>query len=295
MKNLPKLFTAVISLCLVFSLFVSPILAAAPDGAGPWADSVVSSVQGLRKDGSAVPAVRSDPTSALGVAENNTTDGNFYSLGFGGVITLGFVNGISSGVLVIEATNPGYPGETAKVEVSSDGVTYVTAGNVTADGDVNVPAGVSCAKYVRITDTSNVNNFSDGTADAYDVDGVQAKGEACTPTPSPTPGGSCGCGGSTVIKQTNNTTVINGITSNANTGNNTSAFNTGGTSNITTGGASNTTNVTVIAGSNTANVGGGGCCAGGVNAAIIGNGAGSVNTIKINSKKKAAPSRVLWP
>src|SRR5258708_3386786 len=85
--------------------FVTPAFAAAPDGLGPWADTVVTTAQGLRNDGSAVPLVRSDPTAALGVAEQTNADGTFYSLGFGGSITLGFVNGISGGSMVFESTN----------------------------------------------------------------------------------------------------------------------------------------------------------------------------------------------
>ena len=163
--------------------------AAAPDGLGPWADTVVSTTQGLRQNGTPVAAVRSDPTSALGVAENDTVDGHFYSLGFGGTVTLGFVNGISSGTIVVEATNNPYPPETANVEVSQDGVTFYPAGSVTQDGSVPLPSQVSCGKYVRITDVSNPALF-EPTADAYDVDGVQAVGLSCSTTGKMTGGGS---------------------------------------------------------------------------------------------------------
>ncbi len=178
-----KLLAPIISAaCLV--LFSSSVLAAAPDGIGPWADSVKSAAQGLRKDGSAVPAPRSDPLSTLGVAEDNTVDGSFYSLGFGGVIELGFDNGISTGVILVEATNAGYPEEKVKVEVSENGTNWVQAGEVTQDGQVAKPEGITCAKYVRITDISNKDNFSDGTADGYDVDGVKA----CLLKQFPSPG-----------------------------------------------------------------------------------------------------------
>lgn len=162
-------------------LFVTPTFAAAPDGAGPWADSVFSVSQGLMKNGAAVPAARSDPNAALGVAENDTVEPHFFSLGFGGKLALGFVNGISSGVIVVEATNPNYPAEKAKVEVSENGTTWVDAGTITQDGTVNKPAGVGCAKYVRLTDVSDPAVFTDATADGYDVDGVKATGEPCKP------------------------------------------------------------------------------------------------------------------
>ena len=172
------------------AVFVSPAEAAAPDGLGPWADEVVTSSQANTKGGTPVSTVnpaRSDPTSALGVAENDTVDSHFFSLGFGGSITLRFDNGISSGVFVVEATNPGYPLEKADVEISEDGSTWFAAGQVVQDGSVNVPEGISCATYVRITDASDPNDFTEDTADAYDVDGVEAQGEPCDPPASPTP------------------------------------------------------------------------------------------------------------
>lgn len=177
-------------LLLLLVLFASPVLAAAPDGLGSWADSVMSSSQGLMKNGAAVPAIRSDVTSAVGEAEFTLTDGDFFSLGFGGNIVLGFDNGISNGAVIIESTFPGYPGELAQVEMSEDGVTWVTAGTVLQDGTVNQPETVSCAKFVKIIDISNPEDFGDATADGYDVDGVQATGDPCpiaSPTPTPTP------------------------------------------------------------------------------------------------------------
>lgn len=263
--------------------FTAPTFAAAPDGNGPWADSVLSSSQGTMKNGLPVPAARSNPTAALGVAENNTTETNFFSLGFGGNIALGFDNGISSGVIVVEATNPGYPTETAKVEVSENGTTWVLAGNVSQDGQVNKPASISCARYVRVTDTSDPNNFTDATADGYDVDGVQATGEPCTPPTSDC----CDCG-CTNVTQTNNSVVLTSITSKAKTGGNSANNNTGtGSAVVATGNATNNVNVSVTG--NTNSVSGTGCCcdgAAGTNVTISGNGAGSRNTVIINKGKK---------
>lgn len=285
-----KLIISFLTTFALFSLFVSPAFAAAPDGAGPWADTVVSTTQGMQKDGNPISAIRSNPSSALGIAENNTTEGNFYSLGFGGVITLGFDNGISSGVILVEATNPGYPDEKARVEVSEDGVTWVNAGQVTTDGQVSIPDSTGCAKFVRITDQSDVNNFPDATADAYDVDGVQAQGEACTPvTPTPTPpqGGTCGC--STNITQKNKTNVNINVNSKANTGGNKANKNNGGNTTITTGNANSNTNITVAGGTNSV-TGEGCCCDGDTNVTISGNGNGSTNTVNINSKKSKSNS-----
>lgn len=188
MKRILPLFLAVITLTV--AMFITKAYAATADGQGPWADSVISTSQGLRKDGSAVPAARSDASSMLGVAEGDTVDGHFYSLGFGGSATLGFENGISNGVLVVEATNPDYPTETVGVEVSEDNITYVNAGTIDRDGSVELPDIGMCVHYVRLTDQSNPANFGDPTADGYDVDGVQAQGNLCTRTGKMTGGGS---------------------------------------------------------------------------------------------------------
>lgn len=172
-------------------LFVLPVFAAAPDGVGPWADAVVTSSQGTMKNGLPVPEVRSNPDSAVGVAEETIVDGTFYSLGFGGSITLRFDNGVRNGVIVIESTNPDYPREQANIEVSTDGVVWVPAGSITQSGEVSMPESLSCVNYVRVTDTSNREDFPDEIADGYDVDGVQAaNAESCpsiTPTQAVTP------------------------------------------------------------------------------------------------------------
>lgn len=188
MKN--KIVGAITGTIIACAAGASFVFAAAPDGLGPWADTVISSTQGLTKNGLAVPAARSNPSAALGVAENDTVETHFFSLGFGGTITLGFDNGISSGVFVVEATNPGYPDEIASVEVSEDGTTWFPAGNLTRDGSVPLPDGVTCGRFVRVTDTSNPDDFQDGTADGYDVDGVQARGDLCTTDGRMTGGGS---------------------------------------------------------------------------------------------------------
>ena len=184
-----KIISAVLTTFIMVTMINLPAFAAVPDGLGPWADSVVTTAQGLQKNGLPVQAIRSDPTSALGVAENDTVAGHFYSLGFGGTITVGFDNGISSGTFVVEATNHPYPSESATVEVSQDGVNYYLAGTVTEDGSVALPRQVACGKFVRITDTSNTENF-EPTADGYDVDGVQAQGLSCSTTGRMTGGGS---------------------------------------------------------------------------------------------------------
>ncbi len=109
-------------------------LAAPPDGAaGPWADIVVDRHVGAVNVGGFVPN-RIDPNNALGPAELPPGDeiavppGNiFYSLGFGGDITLGFENpicnapGADLAIEIREVTRIPYPIEKVDVYVS-DGI-----------------------------------------------------------------------------------------------------------------------------------------------------------------------------
>lgn len=279
------LFSVLFMFFVLAFVFPRSTQAAAPDGAGPWADSVVTSSQGNTKGGTPVSTVnpaRSNPTSTVGVAEGDTVDSHFFSLGFGGSITLGFDNGISSGTFVVEATNMPYPTEQARVELSADGSTWYTAGVVSQSGSVSMPTALSCAKYARITDVSNPNDFSDNNADGYDVDGVRAEGESCvvvtpTPTPTPTPGGGSGC----TVVQSNTLGVLTVVGTNLNTGNNVVKKTTGGNVKVKTGSATATITTSVTGGINTAS----GCCCcstpSAVSALITGNGAGSRSRILI--------------
>ncbi|MDQ3721865.1 MAG: hypothetical protein M3376_02115 [Actinomycetota bacterium] len=159
--------------------------AAAPDGAGPWADRVAGTSQGTQKEGDPVRPERSDPTDALGVAErtnsNNTTTA--YSLGFktttaGGYIDLGYDNSVCNGsgadLELVEDTAEPYTPELVDVYVSRDDVTYTkVADNVNKDAFVSFPASVGCVSYVRLVDQTN-RATSPPDSDGYDVDGVRA-------------------------------------------------------------------------------------------------------------------------
>lgn len=274
-----KIFLTFVFALIALTLPRQPLFAASPDGMGPWADSVVSASQGMMKNNMPVPAIRSDANAAVGIAESTLLDGTFYSLGFGGSLVLKFDNPLANGVVVVESTNPGYPNEKASVQLSNDGVTWVNAGQVTQSGTVSMPSNLSCARYVKISDVSNKDDFTDDTADGYDVDGVRAsEGQACpdvTPTPSPTPcdcncdgqkhvviknngagsvntvvvkGASCGCGSK--VTQTNDSVVTTAMKVTAKTGGVSIKKNTGGTIKMTTGNAQVNVSVTTIGGSN---------------------------------------------
>lgn len=183
----------VLTIALLLALVLSPAqaFAAVADGSGPWADTVISSSQGLRKNGTPVLAARSNPSASLGVAEttgtvsdSNTTQSNFYSLGFGGSVTLGFENAIANedgnDLQVYEVTGGSYPDETLLVEASHNGTDWVTL-STAAIRDEELDLGIlPCAKYVRLTDVSNVALF-EAAADGYDLDAVKAlhNGSVC--------------------------------------------------------------------------------------------------------------------
>ncbi|MFH0974009.1 MAG: hypothetical protein V1817_04460 [Candidatus Micrarchaeota archaeon] len=168
---------------LIGLLLVAPLaFAAAPDGTGPWADYAVSAAQGLRKDGSAVLATRSNTLFALGAADG-PAEGTFYSLGFGGVLTLGFdnalVNGPGNDVKVYEITGLPYAMEYVKVEASYDAANWVTLAE-SAPRTAELDLGLACAHYIRLTDVSNPALFV-SNGDGYDVDAVKALNSRATP------------------------------------------------------------------------------------------------------------------
>lgn len=160
-----------------------------------YADSVESSSQGTRKNGSAVLATRSNPTWALVPQTTGTAfdpapaDNTFFSLGFkigqpanGQIVvkfTNPFFNGPGDDLKIFEVTGgPPYPDEKVKVEASPDNITYTQlTASLTKDGTVDLGI-LPSAQYVRLTDVSDINLF-ETTADAYDVDGVQA---LCAPS-----------------------------------------------------------------------------------------------------------------
>jgi hypothetical protein len=145
-----------------------------------YATEVVSFNQKKRNDGSFVDAGRSNPMKALGMPEGTDTE-NFFSLGFGGDITLKFGSPIKNGegadVRVVETTFGGigcnrYP-ETINVFASQDGCNFVFLGDGCQDTDFEL-GSLAWAQYIKIVDISPVDAPYQGTpiADAYDLDGI---------------------------------------------------------------------------------------------------------------------------
>jgi hypothetical protein len=162
-----------------------------------WAGSVVDFSQGLRKDGTPVLPERSNVISAFGapdgVSGSTAVNGNFVSLGFGGTVTLRLDEPIYEmtsdpanpmDLFIFESTtNPGaYGEERVSVEVSHDGVTWLTLGEASSLDNFEGNQGESgldfdsiglltSIQYVRLTDISNPASFPDD-ADGYDVDAL---------------------------------------------------------------------------------------------------------------------------
>ncbi|MEX1188511.1 MAG: DNRLRE domain-containing protein [Bacteroidia bacterium] len=154
-----------------------------------YAESVIDFAQGAKKNGTPVSMSRSFPELALGAPQNTNTV-NFFSLGFGGSITLklGYVVFDKEGndIEVVE-TSYGNPScasysERALVEASLNGEDYFELGEICLDGMVDFSAqGLIAAQYIRITDRSAMSNFG-STADAYDLDGIIVLQPGCSTT-----------------------------------------------------------------------------------------------------------------
>ena len=164
----------------------SPTPIACSEGA-TWANAVASSQQGTLKNGSPVtdPA-RTNPAKTLGA-----NDGQFYSLGYGGVIIVSFAGYIVDvpdypDLSFHEVTNgsrSGYGVESANVDVSQDGQNWIILDEVDNQGagvdylDFS-STGLPWIKYVRLTDTTADQNMP-ATADGYDLDAVDATQQVC--------------------------------------------------------------------------------------------------------------------
>jgi hypothetical protein len=165
---------------------------------------VVTGTQGMRKNGSPVPASRSIQSKMLGLpqmsdASTPAASFNFFSLGYTGTTTLKFpytiLNVIGADLAVYETTfgdNPtrscaSYP-EKATFEGSADGsvwfnlnavITVDDNGNTLCrDGQLEIPAGEAGINYIRVTDVTVL--FGAGSTDAYDIDGIVGLNQCST-------------------------------------------------------------------------------------------------------------------
>ncbi len=145
------------------------------------AASICGGTQGKAKNFTNIMGLRSDPSKALGLPQNNNTF-NFYSLGFGGDVCLKFDYAIFDGpggeLKVVETTfgnnTCNQYRERAEIAVSYDGVNWNVLGEYCQDynGTIDITAANSGIQYVRVRDVSNRADFSSALADGYDVDAI---------------------------------------------------------------------------------------------------------------------------
>ena len=172
-------------------------------------NGVASLAQGLRKNGTPVPANRSIQSKMLGapqMSDASTTPANypFFALGYAGNVVLTFpytiINVAGADLQVFETTfgdNPSRPcssyPEKASFEGSIDGSTWfplnavVTADDAGSilcrDGKLEIPAAYAGLNFLRVTDVTSP--FGPGTTDAYDIDGIVGLSQCGQSTSNP--------------------------------------------------------------------------------------------------------------
>jgi hypothetical protein len=188
-----------------------------------YATTVVSTNQGKTATGADVPAARSNAEFALGEPKPSIVGTiNFYSLGFGGDITLKFdypvANGPGDDIRVGEVTwnfSCGQYPELADVFASQDGVNFVYLGQTCQGGTFDL-GPLSWAQYIKIVDASDVSQFPFNIgSDGYDVSGVECLNGA---EPNPGDDGLVGCSAQIMIDYAPGLTKI-GTTVSANRNN----------------------------------------------------------------------------
>ncbi|HPI11240.1 MAG TPA: T9SS type A sorting domain-containing protein, partial [Catalimonadaceae bacterium] len=157
------------------------------------AASICGGTQGKAKNFTNIVGLRSDPSKALGLPQNDDSF-NFYALGFGGDVCVKFDFAIFDGpggeLKVVETTfgnnSCNQYRERAEIAVSFDGVNWNVLGEYCQDynGTIDITAANSGIQYVRVRDVSNRADFSSALADGYDLDAVVATSALTAPCPT---------------------------------------------------------------------------------------------------------------
>ncbi|MBU2927386.1 T9SS type A sorting domain-containing protein [Winogradskyella psychrotolerans] len=139
---------------------------------------VIASVQGLQSNGNPVIASRSDVNLALHTPDKSNSPTGFYSLGIKGSITLALGGAVydqpGTDIMIYETSFSGdscgrSDDETALIELSQDGETWIYYDNVCRDGSIDLDGlGLDYVTQIKITDSTY------GSGDGYDLDGVEA-------------------------------------------------------------------------------------------------------------------------
>ena len=145
--------------------------------------------QGLNSTGTSILTSRSNPSKALGIPQNvdvETGNINFFSLGFGGNITLKLQNPmevVPTTTLSIYETTYSYNNcdtypEKAEVYVSKNNLNYFLLGETCLNNNTIFDvyqSGLDSIQYVKIVDVSDITSFSSFSfvSDGYDLDGIE--------------------------------------------------------------------------------------------------------------------------
>ena len=145
--------------------------------------------QGLTNTGTNVPLNRSNPNKSLGIPQNvdvETGTINFFSLGFGGNITLKLqttIEVLPTTTLSIYETTYGYNncsiyGERAEVYDSKNNLNFFLLGETCLNNNTIFDvyqSGLDSIQYVKIVDVSDITSFSSFSfvSDGYDLDGIE--------------------------------------------------------------------------------------------------------------------------
>lgn len=212
MKQIKSLISGVLLASLILipantSAAVDPVCANGQEG---YAATVTESSQGEYNGGGQIVDInRSEPVNVLG-----TPDSKFFSLGKNGYVVVKFEGHVKDvagdDITVRESTNGrnSYPEESAKVEVSEDGVSWKTVGTVSGKisngiAGFNVSAtGFSAIKFVKITDVTNWALHTPG-ADGFDLESIAVKSQVCNSNSTPSISG-------TVFRDLNGNTALDG-------------------------------------------------------------------------------------
>lgn len=149
----------------------------------PCAFTLVCSDQGKMYNGGTISSSRSNTNLVL-IPQKSDVSGaiNFFSLGFGGSITLKSTcpvkNGPGNDLTVWETTygtvSVNNLSERARIYASQDGINYFLLGTATYDGSFDLEsAGLAWASYFRILDATAAISGQAASADGYDVDGIE--------------------------------------------------------------------------------------------------------------------------
>lgn len=151
-------------------------------GCNPISFTTINIQQGLNKNGQPVIPERSNIESIS--AEN---DYKFYSLGYGGTVTLKLntpmINDIGEDITITEVTDgrtggPNTYPEKMILEFSEDGINFIRYGEINNNQYINrinldsVFNQINSINFVKFIDTTDRNSLTDTQSDGFDIDAV---------------------------------------------------------------------------------------------------------------------------